>query len=197
MDRKHLETSLFEIRQLLSNLHGEVTELEASYSRVLSVIQNLEGVCNVDELTGLLRRKAFFAKWKTILDTCEKETENCGMIIVDIDHFKKINDTLGHVEGDVVLKRVAGLLKNFESAGCVVGRFGGEEFVIAAEGSQQDLLTLAERVRRQVERFGGCSISVGVASTERLGYESEKLLTEADKALYVAKASGRNQVKAA
>ncbi len=197
MDRKHLETSLFEIRQLLSNLHGEVTELEASYSRVLSVIQNLEGVCNVDELTGLLRRKAFFAKWRKILDSCEKETKTCGMLIVDIDHFKKINDTRGHVEGDEVLKRVAGLLKNFEASGCVVGRFGGEEFVIAAEGSEQDLLILGESVRRQVERFGGCSISVGVASSERQGYDSERLLSEADKALYAAKHAGRNQVKAA
>src|SRR3989338_4385039 len=91
-----LAASLEGIRHLLSHLHGEVTALETSYSQVVSVLRKFEGLCDIDELTGLRRRQAFFQKWETLLSECRKLNENCGVLLIDIDFFKQINDTHGH-----------------------------------------------------------------------------------------------------
>src|SRR5262245_5203276 len=144
MNQEHLESSLKEIRHLLSHLHGEVTELEASYSKLLLVLERFEGQADFDDLTGLLRRRAFFRKWQTLLSTCEKMNERCCVLMIDIDHFKKINDTHGHPTGDEVIKRVASLLKQYESPTCFVSRLGGEEFAIAARATDAEMLGMAE-----------------------------------------------------
>jgi diguanylate cyclase (GGDEF)-like protein len=213
MDRENLETSLAGIRHLLSHLHGEVTALEESYSQVLLVLRRLEGVANVDDLTGLMRRKAFFDKWQGLLKECEKVQQNAGILLIDIDHFKQVNDTHGHPTGDEVLKRVSGLLKQFESPSCFVGRYGGEEFAVAARGTDAELMGLAEFVRRGAEKLHGpvlgsdgnpqpgviwkCTLSVGVATSGKDGFDTTRLLKKADEALYTAKKKGRNQVRAA
>ncbi|MFL5814477.1 MAG: GGDEF domain-containing protein, partial [Bdellovibrionia bacterium] len=135
MNQEHLEESLREIRQVLSLLHGEITVLEDHYSRVLLVLERFEGAADIDDLTGLLRRRAFFRKWQALLDACEKLQKNCGVLMIDIDHFKKVNDTHGHPTGDEVIKRVASLLKQYESPRCLVSRLGGEEFAVAIQGT--------------------------------------------------------------
>lgn len=213
MDRDNLETQLKGIRHLLSHLHGEVTELEESYSKVLSVLQRLESACDIDDLTGLLRRRTFFTKWNALLDECRKLNESCGLLMIDIDHFKKVNDTHGHTTGDEVIKRVSQMLKQYQSPHCVVGRFGGEEFAVAMLGSDAEVLGLAEFIRREASKLHGpvisengnpdssvewkCTISVGMASTRKEGLDAARLLEAADKALYDAKKNGRNQVRAA
>lgn len=213
MDRERLEASLEGIRHLLSHLHGEVTALEESYSQVLLVLRKLEGACNIDDLTGLMRRRSFFQKWEALLRECQSLNEGCGMLLIDIDHFKRINDTHGHPTGDEVIKRVASLLKQFESSDCFVGRYGGEEFAIAIRGSDAELLGTAELIRRGAEKLHGpvmdengkpsetvqwkCTLSVGMASAHKEGYDAPRLLEAADKALYEAKNRGRNQVRAA
>jgi diguanylate cyclase (GGDEF)-like protein len=213
MDRERLETSLEGIRHLLSHLHGEITALEESYSQVLLVLRRLEGTCNTDDLTGLLRRRAFFQKWQVLLDECRKLNEDCGVLMIDIDHFKKINDTHGHPTGDEVIKRVAQLLKQYESPNCIVGRFGGEEFAVAIRGKDAEILGVAEFIRRGAERLHGpvigkdgeplsgvewkCTLSVGMASAQKVAFDASRLLKAADEALYAAKQSGRNRVKAA
>ena len=132
MDQNNLkvEASLEEIRNLLSHLHGEITVLEESYTQVLQVLRKFEEIAEIDDLTGLLRRKAFFRRWDAILGACEKLNENCGVILIDIDHFKKINDTAGHAVGDEVLRifaeRMTQNLRSFD----LVARLGGEEFVV-------------------------------------------------------------------
>lgn len=197
MDRERLEAGIEGIRHLLSHLHGEVTTLEESYSQVLLVLRRLESACDIDDLTKLLRRKAFFGKWNALLDECRKLGESCGMILVDIDHFKKINDTLGHPAGDEVIKRVSGILKKFESPACAVGRYGGEEFAMAVRGSEAEILGIAELVRKTTEQDCAewkCTVSVGVAAAAVTGYDADKTLKSADEALYSAKNGGRNQV---
>ncbi|MBC7693046.1 MAG: GGDEF domain-containing protein [Methylotenera sp.] len=196
------------IRQLLTHLHGEVSALEDNYSQVLLVLRKIENAADVDDLSGLLRRKAFFRKWEALLMDCLQAGENCGVLLVDIDHFKKVNDTHGHQTGDEVIKKVSALLKQFESPACVTGRYGGEEFAIAVKGTDAEILGMAEMIRRGAERLHGpvvgvdnvewkCTVSVGVAHAKKDGYESTKLLKSADDALYDAKRRGRNQVRTA
>jgi diguanylate cyclase (GGDEF)-like protein len=213
MNQEHLEESLREIRQLLSLLHGEVTVLEDHYSRVLLVLERFEGAADFDDLTGLLRRRAFFRKWQALLDACGKLQENCGVLMIDIDHFKKINDTHGHPTGDEVIKRVASLLKRYESPRCLVSRLGGEEFAVAIQGTDAEMLGIAELIRRGAERMHGatigadgrpsdkvkwkCTLSVGMASAQKQDFDASRLLKAADEALYRAKQKGRNRVSAA
>lgn len=207
------QASLEGIRQLLSHLHGEVTALEETYTQVLGVLQKLEGAANHDDLTGLLRRRPFFKLWEALLGECQKLGESCGLLMVDIDFFKKINDTHGHPTGDEVIKRVAQLLKNFESDRVLVSRYGGEEFAVAIRGTDAEILGTAEMIRRGAERLHGpvieeggqpsevvewkCTLSIGMASSAREGFETARLMKSADEALYAAKQAGRNQVKAA
>ena len=210
--QEKLEAGLREIRHLLSHLHGEVTALEESYSQVLSVLRKLAGKADLDDLTGLRRRTSFFEKWQSLLNECQALGESCGVLMIDIDHFKKINDAHGHSTGDEVIKRVAALLKQFESPGCIASRIGGEEFAVAARGTDAELLGLAEFIRRGAERLHGpvirdgrtdrsvewkCTLSVGMASAHKAGFDATRLLLSADDALYVAKKKGRNQVRAA
>jgi diguanylate cyclase len=211
--QEKLEAGLKEIRHLLSHLHGEVTALEESYASVLSVLRKLEGNADLDDLTGLSRRKSFFEKWERLLAECQRVGDECGVLMIDIDHFKRINDTHGHPTGDEVIKRVASLLKQYESPSCLVSRIGGEEFAVAARGSDAEMLGLAEFIRRGAERLHGpvlerdgrpsgtvewkCTLSVGMASTRKAGFDAPRLLTAADQALYTAKRKGRNQVSAA
>jgi len=213
MNREQMAARLEEIRHLLSHLHGEVTVLEDSYGQVLSVLRRLEGAANIDDLTGLLRRRAFFQQWQALLDECQRLGESCGVLMIDIDHFKKVNDTHGHATGDEVIKRVASLLKQYESPDCIVSRLGGEEFAVAIRGSDAEVLGIAEFVRRGAEKLHGpvidkegnnssnvewkCTLSVGMASARKEGFDASRLLKAADEALYVAKQKGRNQVRAA
>lgn len=213
MARENLETSLKEIRHLLSHLHGEVTALEESYSQILLVLRRFEGVADCDDLTGLLRRKAFFKKWQALLEVCQKTNENCGVLMIDIDHFKQVNDTHGHPTGDEVIKQIGQLLKQYESSNCIASRIGGEEFALAVRGTDAEILGIAELIRRGAERLHGpvvgsdgqahariewkCTLSAGVASARSVGYDPSRLLKAADEALYIAKRKGRNQVRAA
>jgi diguanylate cyclase (GGDEF)-like protein len=225
MDQKRngeMNTHLGEIRQLLSNLHGEVTVLEESYTQVLQVLRTISGAANIDDLTGLLRRRSFFQKWEALLDECQQLNQVSGVLMIDIDHFKRVNDTHGHATGDEVIRNVASLLKQFASPDCIVSRVGGEEFAVAVRGTESEISGVAELIRKGTERLRSgakelkCTVSVGVAiddgESSRLGCIGEvpsgarsaprtdlaekatALLSQADAALYEAKHAGRNQV---
>lgn len=195
-----LEKDLKGIRQLLSHLHSEISSLEAQNATVLQALRKFESLCDTDELTGLRRRNSFMEKWTALIQECQKLEENCGILMMDVDFFKRINDTHGHATGDEVLRRVSGLLKQFESPNCVAGRLGGEEFAMAIRGTEAEVHAVAEMVRKNVESLQSpvpCTISIGTASTKRKGLETSELLKAADEALYAAKHAGRNRVKAA
>ena len=159
----------------------------------------------LDGLTGIYNRKYFEDRIVTELSHAQRHGTPLAVVISDVDHFKKVNDTYGHLAGDAVLVRVAAILKETVRPEDVLARYGGEEFVILLRGAtSQDALALAERVRANIEGatilFDGTPIRItssgGVASTADPGQAAERaaLLHAADSRLYQAKQSGRNRV---
>jgi diguanylate cyclase (GGDEF)-like protein len=158
----------------------------------------------IDQLTGMLNRNALEARTHELAQQSEVTGEPVGVIVADLDHFKRINDTRGHGVGDTVLRDVAYLLRKHLRAFDLAYRLGGEEFLILVPGSDiARTLELAERLREgiaanQVASGLEVTMSIGVsasARSERFDYPA--LFAEADAALYRAKRAGRNQVCAA
>ena len=157
-----------------------------------------------DDLTGLLNRRAWESRTNTLLARAIREREPLALLILDLDHFKTVNDTWGHLAGDEVLRQVAGCLKRTLREYDHVGRYGGEEFVVSVSGLETEpLQALAERLRTAVERHRfkladgtliHVTISVGVASLHEGVASLDALLDLSDKALYRAKQQGRNRV---
>ena len=164
----------------------------------------LEVLAHTDPLTQLLNRRALTARLTSELDRARRYQSVLTLLMVDLDHFKDVNDNNGHLVGDDVLREVAGLLQVAIRSVDVVARYGGEEFVIVLpETPLAGAITFAERVRVQIERHPFCeaegplhvTASVGVAVYPGDGVESvEDLFLRADDALYRAKAEGRNRV---
>jgi diguanylate cyclase (GGDEF)-like protein len=175
--------------------------------------RRLKNLAITDELTGLLNRRALFAELKK--NTCRfiREEKPFHIIMLDIDHFKKINDSYGHQAGDKVLQELAKRLENELRPYDLIGRYGGEEFLIAIGNiSKQNAMKLAERIRKSIadqpffitrDYSIPVTASLGIASlalpvhqvTDRefmkIIYD---LIKRADKALYQAKQEGRNQI---
>jgi two-component system cell cycle response regulator len=187
----------------------DLSELKARIlvgKRILDLQQSLRFAATHDFLTGLLNRAEILASLERELSRSQREDKPAGIILADLDHFKEINDGLGHSAGDVVLKEVARRLKSDLRIYDVVGRYGGEEFLLVLPNC--DLRTATRRaddIRRLVAEGGiatpsgalAITVSMGVAvtnSTPDLTVES--LLQQADGALYRAKRAGRNCVQA-
>jgi len=155
-----------------------------------------------DPLTGLFNRRYASSRLGQALDGLAAGGEPVSVALIDIDHFKRINDTWGHAAGDAVLEGFAARIMREMRAIDIAARFGGEEFVLIFSGTQaNEALEAAERVRAAVARDAfespegalGVTVSVGVAEAWP-GDDVEDLIGRADAALYEAKASGRNQV---
>jgi diguanylate cyclase (GGDEF)-like protein len=169
-------------------------ELEAANAKI-------EKLSRTDELTGLANRRAFFEYLESLLAQAARQGVALSVIMMDIDHFKSINDTYGHDVGDVVLRHVAGIL----AAGCrredLAGRFGGEEFVVALPHCDaSDGYAFASRVREALEASEAVpgesrrvTASFGVSSYKQ-GDDRGSMVRRADEALYTAKTRGRNRV---
>jgi diguanylate cyclase (GGDEF)-like protein/PAS domain S-box-containing protein len=161
-------------------------------------VTELAELAYLDPLTGLPNRRAFEDSWKRELASARRHDYPVSVAMIDIDHFKKVNDKLGHLEGDRFLVAVGEVLRRTVRSADVVARFGGDEFVVALPYTNlEGALRIAERLREVVEETAlglPCKISVGVACTEQT--PDEALLGIADKALYLAKSEGRNRVAA-
>ncbi|MGZ3668346.1 MAG: GGDEF domain-containing protein, partial [Bdellovibrionota bacterium] len=142
-------------------------------------------------LTGLLRRNEFFRQLDAMV---APRSGDVAMILIDIDDFKRINDLEGHVVGDHVLQRVSRVIQRCLKAGAEVGRFGGEEFVLAICAGPERAGILAEALRRQIQREVNVTVSVGVATAKTAEWDVRKMVGLADKALYQAKHAGKNRV---
>ena len=159
---------------------------------------SLERYATVDELTGSPNRRVFLERLESEVDRCARLGTRLSVVFVDIDHFKKINDDYGHQVGDTVLKGIFARLEESLRAYDFVGRYGGDEFVMALPGNDAEGgAAVAERLRESVQESAGgkvsaVTISLGVAQLEQ-GMNAEGLLKNADMALYRAKNGGRNR----
>jgi diguanylate cyclase (GGDEF)-like protein len=156
-----------------------------------------------DPLTGLLNRRAFADGLAQSIARRERQGGHLSLLMLDLDHFKKLNDTHGHPAGDAALKGAARLLERYLRRGDVAARYGGEEFVVMLPGADEpEAFPIAERIRAALAdaeiEFGDARLhitaSVGLAVWPRNGRQAEALLSAADRALYTAKGSGRNRV---
>jgi diguanylate cyclase (GGDEF)-like protein len=184
--------------------------LDDSLRRLAARISEVEALASTDQVTRLLNRPACLAMLATEIDRANRYGRPLAVALIDIDHFKRVNDTHGHAVGDEVLRHVARQLTSSVRAVDSLGRYGGEEFLLVMPETDLDGgLASAENVRRIVGRTpmmlattGGevpikVTISVGVAGNA--GFRSldiDQLLREADGALYGAKEQGRDQVQA-
>lgn len=176
------------------------------------LVKHLEEAANTDGKTGLLNAVAWHVQAERALNRSKRRDGPPGVLVLDLDHFKAVNDTHGHLAGDQVLSAVADVLQDEVRERDLVGRFGGEEFVVMLAGlggrGPAELEAVAERIRRRVEDLGveiptpdgpltvrGLSVSVGCAVMPEGGAELRDLLEVADRALYAAKGAGRNAVR--
>jgi diguanylate cyclase (GGDEF)-like protein len=158
-----------------------------------------------DALTGVLQRAHLMDLLEAEIHVANRYTRPIAMVMLDIDNFKDWNDTYGHQVGDVLLRDVARAIQDCSREGDLVGRYGGDEFIIVLPGqSMEQAQAFAERVRERVERLGETmtdvlyqlklSVSLGVAAAATRSVEPGALLFRADHALYRAKERGRNRV---
>ncbi|NOI67128.1 GGDEF domain-containing protein [Vibrio sp. 99-8-1] len=187
--------------------NDELTDMTKSFiyyeKEVIKREAALNEVAMKDSLTGLSNRRHFMEVMKSEVARCTRYQNNLSLLMLDIDFFKKINDTYGHFSGDVVLKQIAVLLTKELREVDTVARLGGEEFaVLLPETDRQESLLLAERIRCAVDEYSfedegnsiHCTVSIGVSVCSRGNNCFGDLLKEADRALYQAKEQGRNQV---
>ena len=162
--------------------------------------ERLELLSQTDELTGLLNRRAFISRAQLLLKQAHRHDQTCSFLLLDIDHFKQINDLHGHACGDAVLRQLGQLLQRNCREHDVLARIGGEEFAIICMDSPTDsAAAFAEKLLRLVsaEPIDGIAVtvSIGVATAGQLSFE--QLYKQADLLLYEAKHAGRNRLVAA
>jgi diguanylate cyclase (GGDEF)-like protein len=175
------------------------------------LVRHLEEAASIDGKTGLLNAVAWHAQAERLLQRSSRADGPRGVLVLDLDHFKAVNDTHGHLAGDRVLAAVAGALRAEVRDRDLVGRFGGEEFVVLLAGpaaAAVELEAVAERIRSRVAGLqveiptpdgplsvAGLTVSIGVAVAPAEGADLRTLLQIADTALYAAKRAGRNIVR--
>lgn len=191
----------------LVSLHASVRERMAEVERLneqlLKVNNRLEIMASTDALTGLLNRRAGLQRLVESWEQSCLHDRPLSVAIIDIDQFKRVNDTFGHARGDAAIRYVASVLRDAARETDFVCRLGGEEFLVTFPNTDEDQATLgAARCRERIERACchadgqelALSISAGVASRTPDMRSIESLLRAADTALYRAKSDGRNRV---
>jgi diguanylate cyclase len=199
---------LLETKKMESRNADLQSKLDESRKQISDLHISLEAIRNeslTDPLTSLANRKCFDHSMNRSLADAESSGKGFSLLVTDIDHFKKFNDTYGHQTGDQVLRLVAAALKQNVKGQDIAARYGGEEFcVILPRTGMEAALTVAEHIREAVmgkelvkrssgERLGRITISIGV-STWTFGDTTASMIERADAALYRAKRTGRNRV---
>jgi len=188
----------------------ENQRLQASVAQAAPILANLrnlalaEARAATDALTGLPNRRAIQDTVNRMIAQSARTASPMAALVIDLDHFKQVNDAFGHEEGDVVLAAVGDMLSNWVRASDFVGRSGGEEFIALLPDTDIDgALELAEKLRAAIATIkpphAGRTItaSFGVAVHPNMATDAETLLRLADRALYAAKGGGRNRVEVA
>jgi len=193
---------------------GEVALLQAIGNQLAVAIENarlhaeMQRLSQTDPLTGLYNRRGLDERMQVEILRAKRYQHPLSVVMIDIDHLKNYNDTHGHLEGDVILKQVAELLRIHVRETDVVARYGGEEFLILlTETTKAAALEVAEKIHAAVsvrpfphagtQPEGKLTISLGVATSSADLSEARELIDKADHALYGAKQAGRNRVREA
>jgi diguanylate cyclase (GGDEF)-like protein len=181
-----------------------LSEIEDAHRQARAAQAELRRLASIDELTGVANRRWFTAMASRELERCRRFNHQLSLLMIDVDHFKKVNDTHGHAVGDEVLKAFTRVLEGNLRSVDLLGRLGGEEFAVMLPESDHSAATrTAERLRTSVESLifplaDGSNLnittSVGIAILTGAGETLDSLLARADSALYTAKREGRNRV---
>lgn len=204
-----VESRVDEIQRLNRNFHSLFKELTSRTEELIESTINiriqvkekelLEKLAQTDSLTGIPNRMKLDKALRENHRRAKNDKHVFGILLLDIDYFKQVNDSYGHQIGDQVLTEISALLSDRIRDFDIVGRWGGEEFLVICAGADNDILRdLAERLRESIENHVfpesiSLTTSIGVAAYEH-GDDIQYLLSRADKALYRAKSEGRNKV---
>jgi diguanylate cyclase (GGDEF)-like protein len=186
-----------------TNVHS--ADSRVRYEKDLTILNHkktvLETTANTDPLTGIFNRRYFINHVLSLVDAAARMNQDAFIVLLDLDHFKKVNDTYGHSAGDVVLKRVANTISSSVRSGDILARYGGEEFIVLITcACKEDALALVERIRQNIRKMTveyenaaiNITTSAGIASITPECSISETV-SLADQALYKAKNEGRNR----
>ena len=202
------------LSNLIINLRREIEHREIAMEVLQESESKFRYLANHDPLTGAMNRRSFLERAILEIHEAFRHNYNCGVIMIDIDHFKNFNDTYGHQAGDEALRHLVKTIASFSRTHDFLGRYGGEEFIyFFCHVSRETSLNLAERIRQTIEKnpveldFGPMSItaSFGIAMAEKpedyndsdidkLNDFLEVYIHNADLAMYHAKKTGRNRV---
>lgn len=194
------------IIKLQQELRQERKEIERSSAELALANRRLERIAHIDLLTGLPNRRYALSRLEQEWASAQRFKRSLSILMLDLDHFKSINDTLGHDAGDVALAHTAKLISKAKRASDIACRLGGEEFLIIAVNTDgASALLLAERIRSAIEKHQPQKLalarpitaSIGVAGSSDTKTDWKELIKLADQALYRAKQNGRNGVQLA
>lgn len=192
------------MRSSVESLQGKLHESKGEVEKLQQELQNARSEALVDPLTGVFNRRGFDAQMKKLLANPDLQGRRVCFMMLDIDFFKKVNDTYGHLFGDKVIRGIAAALTARVKGQDSVARMGGEEFaVILPDTPMQGAYALAEQIRQSIEKskirrsekqdvVEGITISIGIADCEISG-DWNDALSRADEALYASKTQGRNR----
>ncbi len=202
-DTTRLHTTL--IINIVVSLSITALVLLAAYITISGYQRRLEEMATTDKLTGAANRQVFDIVFDHITRSFKRQPRPVCLILLDIDHFKQVNDTYGHLGGDIVIQRIVSVMRQHVRDGDTVCRWGGEEFLILLDDCPiERAMTSAESIRLSITTqsvlYGrdkiNVTVSMGVAQL-RSGETADELIGRADAALYQAKGAGRNQVQRA
>ncbi|MER2109228.1 MAG: sensor domain-containing diguanylate cyclase [Solibacillus sp.] len=196
--KKQLEAAYTEKEQAFTKLQLLHEEIEQKQMELMQMNTELLELSNTDKLTGIPNRRFFEQQLQYAIERFFSAGEPFSLCLLDIDFFKQVNDTYGHAVGDLVLKKLAALIKDHIRPRDIFARFGGEEFVLLLPNIEDhEALKYARFINQLIAQAawpetGGITISVGV-NTFKNHYTADDLLERADRALYASKKNGRNQ----
>lgn len=190
--------NLLKMKELKDELEEKNKELEI-------INKKLEELSITDTLTGIYNRRYFFERLNSEFLRSKRHNLSISLLMLDLDHFKHINDTYGHQKGDDVLRKISEILKRNRRANDIVARFGGEEFImLLCQTDPEGAFIAADRIRKDIEDHQftwpggpsfGATISIGISSYPDIRINNiNDLIRVADTSLYEAKKQGRNRV---
>jgi len=198
-------TETHKMRERSEQIAGDIKESSLEIIELRRSLDSVRREAHTDALTGIANRRSFDERFKAALRDAKESHDTLSLLMIDIDHFKKFNDSFGHQLGDKVLQLVARILKTSIKGRDTVARYGGEEFAVILPSTRLGgAATLADQIREAVasrriiqkrtgEDFGTITLSIGAANL-RSGDSAESFIKRADDALYAAKGAGRNRV---